>query len=196
LLGRYGGKAVAEALFGETNRWGKTPVTIYSEAVLDEFDMLSFSMTAGVGRSYRYYTGKNVLYPMGHGLSYTTFTFAAAAASAAAATAAAGDTSTTLAVGESLEVNIQVKNTGASSGDEVVMALFIPGEGTIPATAPAVGDQFHSANGPNTIFFVAKNVKLCLFRSTWHGSDLKLRTSRHTTKCRPVSSSKCLHLSE
>ena len=33
--------------------------------------MLSFDMGAGVGRSYRYYTGKNLLYPMGFGNSRT-----------------------------------------------------------------------------------------------------------------------------
>ena len=32
--------------------------------------MLSFDMGAGVGRSYRYYTGKNLLYPMGFGKSH------------------------------------------------------------------------------------------------------------------------------
>ena len=35
--------------------------------------MLSFDMGAGVGRSYRYYTGKNLLYPMGFGKSHETF---------------------------------------------------------------------------------------------------------------------------
>ena len=33
--------------------------------------MLSFDMGAGVGRSYRYYTGKNLLYPMGFSNSRT-----------------------------------------------------------------------------------------------------------------------------
>ena len=33
--------------------------------------MLSFDMGAGVGRSYRYYTGKHLLYPMGFGDPHT-----------------------------------------------------------------------------------------------------------------------------
>lgn len=67
--GIYGGEAVARALFGDDNRFGKTPVTIYGEGFTDELDMLSFDMGAGVGRSYRYYEGKNLLYPMGESRS-------------------------------------------------------------------------------------------------------------------------------
>ena len=53
--GIYGGEAVANALFGK-NRFGKTPFTIYREAIIDEFDMINFDMSTGVGRSYRYDT--------------------------------------------------------------------------------------------------------------------------------------------
>ena len=38
--GVYGARAIANALFG-ANRWGKTPVTIYGEHVLTEFDVES-----------------------------------------------------------------------------------------------------------------------------------------------------------
>lgn len=45
--GIYGSNAVAEALYGDSNRWGKTPVTIYGAAILDELDMLNFDMSKG-----------------------------------------------------------------------------------------------------------------------------------------------------
>ena len=48
-------------LYGDSNRWGKYPVTIYGADVLNEVDMLSFDMSSGVARSYRYYNGRNVL---------------------------------------------------------------------------------------------------------------------------------------
>ena len=51
----------------ETNRWGKTPVTIYGEGFQSELDMLSFDMGAGVGRTYRYY--REPLFAFGTGLS-------------------------------------------------------------------------------------------------------------------------------
>ena len=64
IAGIYGGGAVAGALFGDENRFGKTPVTIYGEGITEELDMLNFDMGVGVGRGYRYYTGKHLLYPM------------------------------------------------------------------------------------------------------------------------------------
>lgn len=69
-MGSHGGRAVAEALFGEYSPSGKLPVTFYSST--DELpDFTDYSMK---NRSYRYYRGKP-LYPFGHGLSYTSFTY-------------------------------------------------------------------------------------------------------------------------
>ena len=94
--GELGGEAVAEIIFGEVNPSGKLPVTFYrSDADLPEFE--DYNMR---GRTYRYFRGE-ALYPFGHGLSYTTF-----------------------AVGRPVykdrKVTVEVANTGARAGDEVV----------------------------------------------------------------------------
>ena len=63
--GAEGGKAVAEALFGDISPSGKLPVTFYKDTEkLPEFT--DYSMK---GRTYRY-TDENVLFPFGYGLTY------------------------------------------------------------------------------------------------------------------------------
>lgn len=67
--GQNGGKALANILFGKTSPSGKLPVTFYKSAdALPEFT--DYSMK---GRTYRYCSEDNVLFPFGHGLSYCRF---------------------------------------------------------------------------------------------------------------------------
>lgn len=61
------------------------------------------------GRTYRYFKGEP-LYPFGHGLSYTTFTYGKPEYSA-----------TTIKAGEPVKVTVPVTNSGKMDGDEVVM---------------------------------------------------------------------------
>lgn len=71
--GARGGKAVAEALFGDYAPNGKLPVTFYQGTEnLPEFT--DYSMA---GRTYRY-TDKNILYPFGYGLTYGTISYSGA----------------------------------------------------------------------------------------------------------------------
>ena len=124
--GLYGAAALADALFDApdalaTNRWGKTPVTWYSEAGWKsaDFDMLSFDMAAPPGRTHRYYTG-TPQFAFGHGLSYANTTLRAAAAADGAAIA------------------ITVTNAHPRRAtDEVVMLYAAPRPGTLAATEPA-----------------------------------------------------------
>ncbi len=102
--GQRGGNAVADVIFGDTNPAGRLPVTFYRAdeklPAFEDYDMQ--------GRTYRYFTG-TPLYPFGHGLSYTKFEYSALKVDRAAITS-----------GDSISVSVQVKNTGARAGDEVV----------------------------------------------------------------------------
>lgn len=68
--GERGGEAVANVLFGKVNPSGKLPITFY-KSVKDLPDFLDYTMK---NRTYRYFKG-DVLFPFGHGLSYTTFSY-------------------------------------------------------------------------------------------------------------------------
>eukprot|EP01063_Lacrimia_lanifica_P032570 TRINITY_DN5585_c0_g1_i1.p1 TRINITY_DN5585_c0_g1~~TRINITY_DN5585_c0_g1_i1.p1 ORF type:complete len:765 (+),score=219.53 TRINITY_DN5585_c0_g1_i1:310-2604(+) len=68
--GVTGGESIVRTLFGLNNPGGRLPMTMYKNAYLDEVNMTDMSMTKGVGRTYRYYTGTSVNFQFGYGLSY------------------------------------------------------------------------------------------------------------------------------
>jgi beta-glucosidase len=105
--GQNGGRAVAEVLFGLINPSGHLPVTFYRATA----DLPDFNDYAMKGRTYRYFTGKP-LYAFGHGLSYTKFDYT----NLRVAPAAAG----------ALTVTVDVANTGAVAGDDVVQLYATP----------------------------------------------------------------------
>jgi beta-glucosidase len=101
--GQAGGEAIADVIFGDYNPAGRLPVTFYKNIeqipAFDEYDMQ--------GKTYRYFEG-DALYEFGYGLSFTTFEYALT------------DIPDTLKVGETISVEVEVKNTGSTDGDEVV----------------------------------------------------------------------------
>jgi beta-glucosidase-like glycosyl hydrolase len=98
--GELGGTAVAEALFGAYNPAGRLPLTWYrSLEDLPPFD--DYDITK---RTYKYFEGP-VLYPFGHGLSYSTFKYSRLRVKDR---------------GETVEVSLKLKNRGRLAGDEVV----------------------------------------------------------------------------
>jgi beta-glucosidase len=102
--GEEGGTALADVLFGDYNPGGRLPVTFYKSV-----DQLPpFEDYRMEGRTYRYFKGEP-LYPFGHGLSYTRFSYSNLRLSASRVKA-----------GQSIRVNVDVQNAGDRAGDEVV----------------------------------------------------------------------------
>jgi len=122
-LGQESGNAVAEVLTGKVNPSGHLADTIarhyedYPSAPY--FGKKEFNnYTEDIYVGYRYFEtfGKDVLYPFGFGLSYTTFAMEKVAASREE-------------YGTVLEV--KVTNTGAVAGKEVVQIYCTPAEGKL-----------------------------------------------------------------
>ena len=98
------GNAIADVLFGDYNPGGRLPITFYKSVS----DLPAFDDYHMAGRTYRFFKG-DPLYPFGHGLSYTTFSYANLTTSADSA----GSSDTVL-------VRVDVTNSGKRAGDEVV----------------------------------------------------------------------------
>ncbi len=124
--GQDGGRAMAEVLAGKVNPSGKLPFSMEKNYE----DSPSFGeRPAGKNRSqggkgtypvkydegifmgYRWYDQqkKEVLYPFGHGLSYTKYKYSGLEVEAGK---------------NSLNISVTVKNTGKLSGDEIVQFYF------------------------------------------------------------------------
>lgn len=104
-LGQETGHAAADLLFGRANPGGKLPVSIArSVGQLPIF----YNHKPSARRGYIDGSTKP-LYPFGFGLSYTTFAISEPRLA-----------KSTIRVGESTQVSVEVRNTGALLGDEVV----------------------------------------------------------------------------
>ena len=77
--GQFGAVAIAQALFGHVSPSGKLPYTIYPDAWAGATSMVDKSLTAGAGRTYKWYNSTTLgppTFPFGSGMSYTTFSLA------------------------------------------------------------------------------------------------------------------------
>ena len=101
--GEEGGNAIADVLFGNYNPAGRLPVTFYSSVK----DLPPFEDYNMKGRTYRYFEGIP-LYEFGYGLSYAAFKYSNMKSPA------------TVKTSEKARISIEVENTGARDGDEVV----------------------------------------------------------------------------
>ncbi|WP_298554736.1 glycoside hydrolase family 3 protein [uncultured Algibacter sp.] len=101
--GEFGGNAIADILFGDYNPAGRLPVTFY-KSVTDLPDFKNYNME---NRTYKYFKGKP-LFPFGHGLSYTNFTYKNL------------NVKEIIALNDNIEVDVEVTNSGKMDGDEVV----------------------------------------------------------------------------
>lgn len=118
------GEATADALYGKVNPSGKLPET-FPLRLADNPSYLNFpgdnrscAYSEGIFVGYRYYDKKEmpVLFPFGHGLSYTRFEYRDLVATAAA--------------DGSVRVRVTVKNIGGTPGKEVVQ-LYVGHEGRV-----------------------------------------------------------------
>jgi len=111
--GTEGGHAVADVLFGDVNPGGKLPVTFPrsgAHSPLYYARNLTHSPEGAPMYNVRYWDGAPTpLYPFGYGLSYTTFAFSNLKVAALQ-----------VQVGGKVAVSVDVTNTGAVAGDEVV----------------------------------------------------------------------------
>jgi beta-glucosidase len=117
--GQAGGTAVADVLFGKVSPSGRLPVTFY-RSTADLPDFKDYSMK---NRTHRFFTGQP-LFAFGHGLSYTTFAYTNAKI---AAPQVAND--------GTIKVSVELTNTGACDGDEVVQIYAKESGLTDPARA-------------------------------------------------------------
>jgi beta-glucosidase len=103
--GEFGGKAIADVIFGDVNPGGKLPETFYASTKelppMSNYDLITYP------RTYMYFN-KPVLYPFGYGLSYTTFKYSDLKLNP-----------NKIKEDGNVEIQFMIQNTGKMKGDEV-----------------------------------------------------------------------------
>jgi beta-glucosidase len=127
--GMENGHAVANILLGKVNPSGKLPVT-FPVRLEDSPAFINASYLGcrevnygeGIFVGYRYYDKKDVapLFPFGHGLSYTTFTYSDL------------KVARRVKVSEPVKVSVVVKNSGKVAGKEVVQLYVSDLKASLP----------------------------------------------------------------
>lgn len=114
LPGEEGGAAIADILFGDVNPGGKLPVSVPRHVgQLPIF--YNYKPSGRRSNWYGDYVSEKVtpLYAFGHGLSYTSFAYSSLSVSRQQATG-----------GETVDISLDLSNSGPVTGDEVVQ-LYI-----------------------------------------------------------------------
>ena len=105
--GSVGGAAIADILFGVENPSGRVPITIPRTA--GQCPIFHGYKHGGEPSTYTDMDDSGPAYPFGHGLSYTTFEYRSISV----------DT-TDVDADDSVQVQVEVANTGDRAGEEVV----------------------------------------------------------------------------
>ena len=155
--GQAGGTAIVDVLLGDYNPAGRLPVTFY-KSIAQVPDFEDYSMK---GRTYRYMQ-QEPLFPFGHGLSYTDFTYGEAELS-----------KNTIAKGENVVLTIPVSNAGQRDGEEVVQVyLKRPGDKEGPRYTLRAFKRVHIPAGKT------EQVVIPLTRESFEWFDSETNTMR------------------
>ncbi|KAJ0340374.1 hypothetical protein COL154_008855 [Colletotrichum chrysophilum] len=141
--GQEQGNCIADILLGTTNTCGKLPITfprrIEDTPSFDNYpgenDVVHFGENIYLG--YRFYDHRKIepLFPFGYGLSYTKFAYSNIRLS-----------SDSLAVDGTIEVQVDVTNTGDVNGKEVVQFYVSP------VSKPRLGRPLRELKGWDKVF--------------------------------------------
>ncbi|MBA0620796.1 hypothetical protein Godav_006470 [Gossypium davidsonii] len=145
--GQAGGAAIADVLYGTTNPGGKLPMTWYPQDYVSNLAMTDMAMRSSQhrnypGRTYRFYKGP-VVYPFGHGLSYTNFVHTIVNAPHVVTVPLDGHrrSGNATVLGKAIKVNharcnklsvglqVNVKNTGSKDGTHTMLVFSTPPAG-------------------------------------------------------------------
>jgi len=157
--GQSGGTAIADAIFGKTNTFGKLTLTWYPEEFTNQVTIFDMGMrpnkTSGnPGRSYRFYTGTPV-YAFGSGLSFTSFDTKMVASTVPAVFSTVVSEYTMLKKDTThvATISTTVTNTGDREGDQVVQIFASPpnaGVNGAPLQNLIAFDRIHLEKGEST----------------------------------------------
>lgn len=153
--GQYGGKALAEILFGEGSPSGKLPVTFYKSA-----DMLpDFTDYSMKNRTYRFCDDEsNVLYPFGYGLTYSHFE--------------CGDVSY-----KDNMLTVNVTNTGSRSAEDVLQ-VYIKSENGVKNHSLCAFERVSLFDGESRTINV--NIPESAFETVDDNGARAVRSGRYT----------------
>lgn len=150
--GEAQGTAIARVLFGEVNPSAKLTATWYASEEelphINDYGIKKNDTLCGKARTYMYFEGKT-LFPFGHGLSYTSFSYSDLRLSAK-----------DLDANDTLEVSLDVTNTGTRDGAEIVQlyAAKVTPEGL------ADNKPFRQLKGFEKVFLKAGETRTVTFR--------------------------------
>ncbi len=134
--GNETGNVIADVLFGDANPSGRLSLS-FPRHVRDNPAFLNFRTEASrvlygediyVGYRYYEFAGREVLFPFGHGLSYTTFAFSDLSVSVSVSDSDKNKNKNKNKNkdGKLIRAELKVKNTGAVDGAEVAQLYVAP----------------------------------------------------------------------
>lgn len=170
LCGQATGGAQAAILFGDVNPSGKLAET-FPRQLSDNPSYLNFPTSSpdlvqyqeGVFVGYRYYEKKQLapLFPFGHGLSYTTFSYLAIETD-----------HTEMQEDDTLTVRVTVKNTGSRAGREIVQLYVSDAESSVVRPVKELRDFCSIELKPDeerTVVFTLSKRAFAYYDTAMHG---------------------------